>query len=568
MDVRWLLGVVRDPLVRQGAFVGDELAESIGNLRLDGGAHEGDGDIHFVVVGQGGGVAIAGGGNGAAEVHRCALDISGVFEGEGVTVESADLHDTLDLQGLADHGAHCFGEQVERHDFVEDGLRAVEGVNLASLGGEVSDVVCPVVAIAQCCVHCGDGLINSHGVLCAGSHGDKTTVRCMPSTQLPQNSAPKRPLRGEELTQAIATLRAANPGLQWEDFLFGDATTLHCGGQPIAAVRCTTTHDVARAVRALDEAGVDCLIVGGGSNLVVADGELPLVAVVMDSQDITMDMATGVVAADAGVVWDDLVAATVDAGLGGLECLSGIPGTVGATPVQNVGAYGVEISDVVRRVQLYNRHTRQVEWVAPEALELSYRYSNVKFTQRAVVTRVEYQLRTDGQSAPLRFGQLATHLGVDREENCPRRAAADVRDAVLALRRSKGMVYDPADHDTWSAGSFFTNPIVDEATLEGVRAVVVARGGDVDTMPCFESQGGFKLSAAWLIDHAGFSKGYPGEDAPARLSTKHTLALTNRGQATAADIVALARDVRAGVQAVFGVTLEPEPVWVGVSIDG
>ncbi|PRQ12208.1 UDP-N-acetylenolpyruvoylglucosamine reductase [Corynebacterium sp. 13CS0277] len=382
----------------------------------------------------------------------------------------------------------------------------------------------------------------------------------------------------ERLAAARAVIAASAPEVgacvEWvEDFTFAAATTMHVGGRPAAAVRCRSAAAVAAVVGALDAHGVDCLIVGGGSNLVVAEGTLPVVAVVMADEQTTIDPATGIVQAAAGVVWDELVAATVAAGLGGLECLSGIPGTVGATPVQNVGAYGVEIVDVLRRVELYDRQRGVLEWVAPEALELAYRYSNLKFTHRAVVTRVEYTLRTDGQSAPLRFGELARTLGVDPQDTSPRRPVAAVRDAVLGLRRGKGMVHDPDDYDTWSAGSFFTNPIVPAADIDAVKETIAAhlqtvgRAEDFATMPCFDTPAGFKLSAAWLIDRAGFDKGYPGEGAVARLSTKHTLALTNRGNATAADIVALARDIRAGVHAAFGVTLEPEPVWVGVSID-
>ena len=311
---------------------------------------------------------------------------------------------------------------------------------------------------------------------------------------------------------------------------------------------------------------------------------------------VMIDRETGMVRAFAGVEWDQLVAATVEAGLGGLECLSGIPGSVGATPVQNVGAYGAEVAQVLRRVQLYDRTSGELEWVEPSALDLGYRYSNLKFTSRAVVTAVEFQLTTDGLSVPLRFGELARRLGVDADEAAAgeiRRPAADVRQAVLELRAGKGMVLDAADHDTWSAGSFFTNPIVTgEEARDAVVAAVREKCGDAEaeSMPLYPVKGGgasasggagaaagaaagvgepqFKFSAAWLIERAGFAKGWhvPGNDR-ASLSTKHTLALTNRGSATSADVVELARAVRAGVQEAFGVVLEPEPIWVGVSID-
>ena len=293
------------------------------------------------------------------------------------------------------------------------------------------------------------------------------------------------------------------------------------------------------------------------------------------ASEIDIDTDTGLLRADAGVVWDDVVSASIDAGLGGIECLSGIPGSAGATPVQNVGAYGVEIADVLTRVLLLERATGTVEWVSADTLELGYRTSNLKHTGRGVVLAIELQLRTDGLSAPLRFGELARRLGVTvADAEAPgtvRRPASAVREAVLELRRGKGMVHDPADHDTWSAGSFFTNPVIATADAAAVRdAVARLHGAAVaDAMPCYPAgEGHSKLSAAWLIERAGFVRGYPGPEAPVRLSTRHTLALTNRGGATTADLVGLAREVRAGVRDAFGVTLHPEPVWVGVDIDG
>ncbi|AIN81704.1 FAD binding domain protein [Corynebacterium sp. ATCC 6931] len=370
---------------------------------------------------------------------------------------------------------------------------------------------------------------------------------------------------------------------------FSDLTTLRLGGVPRAVVRCSTTDAVVDVVRTLDDANVPLLIVGGGSNLVVADELEPLVAVVIEADNVTMstrghglESVSAIVEAEAGAVWDEVVEMSVDAGFGGLECLSGIPGSAGATPVQNVGAYGAEVSQVLDAVQLYDRATGSVEWVEPESLDLSYRYSNLKFTARAVVLAVRFELSVDGMSAPLRYGELARRLGVDEAEAAAgeiRRPAELVREKVLELRRGKGMVLEYADRDTWSAGSFFTNPIIPENSVETVRAKVAAlRGTDeAANMPAFPAgpghEGAVKLSAAWLIERAGFPKGYPGDGAPARLSTKHTLALTNRGMSgdgtptTAADLVALARDVRAGVEKAFGVTLVPEPVWVGVSID-
>lgn len=366
---------------------------------------------------------------------------------------------------------------------------------------------------------------------------------------------------------------------------FAELTTFHLGGAPQAAVRVTTSEAAAAVVRVLDAAGLPLLVVGGGSNLLVTDDALDVVAVIMDDDHLEIEPSTGLLRAGAGAVWDEVVAASIEAGLGGLECLSGIPGSAGATPVQNVGAYGAEIADVLTRVQLLDRATGTVEWVPASALDLAYRYSNLKFTARGVVLAVEFQLHTDGLSAPLRFGQLAGEPG-------QRRDPAAVREEVLGLRRSKGMVHDPEDHDTWSAGSFFTNPVVPESLADEITQMVAAELGSDEAagMPRFPVDAGsmatggsgaagvaggagngaaealVKLSAAWLIDRAGFAKGFPGVQAPARLSTKHTLALTNRGNASADDVVKLARQVRAGVSEKFGVELEPEPLWIGLEI--
>ncbi|MDK4240601.1 UDP-N-acetylmuramate dehydrogenase [Corynebacterium pseudodiphtheriticum] len=381
-------------------------------------------------------------------------------------------------------------------------------------------------------------------------------------------------------TPELRTLADAGVLERVDGVEFSQLTTFHLGGAPRAAVRAATGEAAAAVVRALDAAGVELLIVGGGSNLLVTDEPLDVVAVIMGDDHLEIDASTGVLRAGAGAIWDEVVAASINAGLGGLECLSGIPGSAGATPVQNVGAYGAEIADVLTRVQLLDRATGTVEWVPASALDLAYRYSNLKFTARGVVLAVEFQLRTDGLSAPLRFGQLAGEPG-------QRRDPADVREEVLGLRCSKGMVHDPEDHDTWSAGSFFTNPVVPETLADEITQVVAAELGadEAAGMPRFPVAAGsmategshtgdsdgaaealVKLSAAWLIDRAGFAKGYPGADAPARLSTKHTLALTNRGAARAVDVVKLARDVRAGVQEKFGVQLEPEPLWIGLEI--
>lgn len=353
-----------------------------------------------------------------------------------------------------------------------------------------------------------------------------------------------------------------------KEVTLAELTTFRVGARPRLTVRCATPSAVVETVRRLDEAGVPLLIVGGGSNLLVTDEKpLDLVVVHPECSGVSIDRETGLLRAEAGAVWDDVVWASIDAGLGGLECLSGIPGSAGATPVQNVGAYGVEVSDVLTRVRLLDRESGETSWVPASSLDLAYRYSNLKFTARGVILEAEFQLRTDGLSAPLRFGELARRLGASSSGE--RRPAAEVRDVVLELRRGKGMVLIDGDHDTWSAGSFFTNPIVAAQIADSVQDKVRRTLGaeEAESMPRFPAaEGRVKLSAAWLIDRAGFDRGYPGEGAPARLSTRHTLALTNRGEASTGDIVALARDVRDGVNRAFGVWLEPEPMWVGCAL--
>ena len=358
------------------------------------------------------------------------------------------------------------------------------------------------------------------------------------------------------------------------DATLAELTTLRIGGRPRALLECATAEAVIAAVRELDAAQRPVLVLGGGSNLVVAGGDLDLVVVAVRNRDLQYVDVAGdaaaagehlIVRAGAGLTWDDLVADTVERGYGGLECLSGIPGSVGATPVQNVGAYGVEVAQVLHRVRWYDRATGRDEWVTPDALELAYRTSVLKNTDRAVVLEVEFRLTPAGRSEPIRYAELAGRLGVEPGE---RADAATVRRTVLELRRGKGMVLDDDDNDTWSAGSFFTNPVIRDEVLPEVRNRVAKKLGDAPAgqMPAFAAPGGTKLSAGWLIERAGFGKGYPSSSSPARLSTKHTLALTNRGAATADDVIALAREVRDGVREAFGVELHPEPVWIGCSI--
>lgn len=326
---------------------------------------------------------------------------------------------------------------------------------------------------------------------------------------------------------------------------------------PVAArlITCDTTAKVVGALTALRDGPGPLLVLAGGSNVLVADDLRDLTVVLLANTEITVE--GNVVRAEAGALWDDVVVASLAHGLGGLECLSGIPGSAGATPVQNVGAYGAEVADTISRVRLFDRETGADSWVSPETLDFGYRHSVLKNSDHAVVLEVEFTLNPDGLSAPLRYGELASRLGA---EAGIRVDAVKVRDAVLALRRGKGMVSDPADHDTWSAGSFFTNPVVPPEVFDRIRD---AAAGPV---PNYPAPNGVKLAAGWLVEQAGFGKGYPGDGAAARLSTKHALALTNRGFAGSADVLALARTVRDGVKAAFGIDLTPEPCLIGCSL--
>jgi UDP-N-acetylmuramate dehydrogenase len=341
-------------------------------------------------------------------------------------------------------------------------------------------------------------------------------------------------------------------------------TTLRLGGPAARFLEPARAEDVADAIRTADRDREPLLVLGGGSNLVVADGGFPGTVVRVANRGSRIEAGAGgrvQLTVEAGEDWDEVVAGTVEAGLGGLECLSGIPGLVGATPVQNVGAYGVEVAQLLISVDLLDRAGGEIRTLATEALGLAYRTSIMKNTDRAVVLRVRFELTDDGLSAPIHYTELARALGVRQGTRVP---VSDARAAVLELRRGKGMVLDPLDHDTWSVGSFFTNPIVAEADLPDVLARIVARVGEDTPVPRYPAgPGAIKLSAAWLIERAGFAKGYAGPGGRVALSGKHTLALTNRGPASTADLLSLAREVRDGVLAAFGVELHPEPVLVG-----
>jgi UDP-N-acetylmuramate dehydrogenase len=328
-------------------------------------------------------------------------------------------------------------------------------------------------------------------------------------------------------------------------------TTLRLGGPPDELVEVTTRDELYAAVAERDQAGVPALVLGSGSNLVIADAGLPGTAVRVATDGIAPDAdatcAGALVTVEAGVEWDRLVQHAIANEWVGFEAMSGIPGTVGAVPVQNVGAYGQEVADTVSAVHCWDRRHAAVRRFAWSDCQFGYRTSVFKRDpDRYVVGAVEFQLRRGSLGAALRYEQLAAALEVPLGTRVP---AESVRTAVLALRRARGMVLDPADHDTWSAGSFFMNPVVDSAQVPTGAPTWTQPGGRV------------KTSAAWLIERAGFGRGYG--DGPARISTKHSLAITNRGGATTEDVLGLARTVVAGVRDRYAITLETEPRLVG-----
>ncbi|OPF83455.1 UDP-N-acetylenolpyruvoylglucosamine reductase [Streptomyces antioxidans] len=339
-------------------------------------------------------------------------------------------------------------------------------------------------------------------------------------------------------------------------------TTFRLGGPANRLLTATTDDEVIAAVREADAAGTPLLVIGGGSNLVIADKGFDGTALHIATSGFTLDGSRLELA--AGENWSAAVARTVRAGLAGIECLAGIPGSAGATPIQNVGAYGQEVSATITEVIAYDRRADEVVTIPNADCAFSYRHSRFKADpDRHVVLRVRFELEdAGGLSAPVRYAETARVLGVEVGDRVP---AAVARETVLGLRAGKGMVLDPGDHDTWSAGSFFTNPVLDRDAHAAFLARVAERLGPDTAPPAFPAGDGLiKTSAAWLIDRAGFTKGYG--TGPARISTKHTLALTNRGRATTEDLLALAREVMAGVEEAFGIRLVNEPVTVGVSI--
>jgi UDP-N-acetylmuramate dehydrogenase len=335
-----------------------------------------------------------------------------------------------------------------------------------------------------------------------------------------------------------------------------ELTTLRLGGPARRFVQARIEGELVEAVRGADSAGDPLLLVAGGSNLVVGDDGFAgtVVQVATTGVQVEDDTCGGVmVSVAAGENWDALVARAVREEWVGIEALSGIPGSVGATPIQNVGAYGQEVAATIASVRCWDRAEARVRTLAVADCGFGYRTSRFKQDPgRFVVLTVRFQFRRGDLGTPVRYAELARRLGVEQGARAP---MSRVREAVLGLRRGKGMVLDPGDHDTWSAGSFFTNPVLSAEQAATLPA---------DAPRWEQPDGTVKSSAAWLIEHAGFAKGH-GNDRVS-LSHKHTLALTNRGGARTADLLALAGEVRRGVQDRFGVRLDNEPVLVGCDL--
>ncbi|MGL5864779.1 MAG: UDP-N-acetylmuramate dehydrogenase [Dermatophilaceae bacterium] len=342
-------------------------------------------------------------------------------------------------------------------------------------------------------------------------------------------------------------------------------TTMRVGGPAARMLFAESASEVIDVLRDADAASEAVAVLAGGSNVVIPDDGFAGTVLRVATRGVeveSVDQCGGVlVTVAAGEPWDDFVIRAVDSEWSGIEALSGIPGSTGATPIQNVGAYGQEVAETVARVRVWDRTEGRVRTLANADCQFTYRHSALKGAGRYVVLDVTFQLVPSSLSQPVRYADLARQLDVPVGSRAP---LADVRAAVLAQRRRRGMVLDPLDHDTWSCGSFFTNPILSPAQFGALEARVTHHVNvDPEGLPRYPgSDGTVKTSAAWLIERAGFGKGH-GMPGPAALSTKHTLAVTNRGGASSSDVLALAREVRDGVEAVFGVRLMNEPVIVG-----
>jgi UDP-N-acetylmuramate dehydrogenase len=332
-------------------------------------------------------------------------------------------------------------------------------------------------------------------------------------------------------------------------------TTFEIGGPARWFAEATTESDIEAAVAFANDRKLRLFVLGGGSNLLVSDAGFDGLVLYIALRGVDLRGAT--LSAAAGESWDALVARSVDAGLAGIECLSGIPGTVGGTPVQNVGAYGQEVSRTIQTVRVFDRTTRT--WADLKNAECGFSYRRSRFNQgadrdRFIVSRVAYQLEQDAPAA-VTYADLKRYF---KDKNVSTPSLQQVRTAVLGIRLGKGMVVTPDNPERRSAGSFFKNPVVPMSQVSRIAAAAHVLEDDVPRYPAGAAE--VKLPAAWLLEHAGFVKGY--RLGAAAVSARHTLALVNHGSATAADITALRDAIQSRVRELFGVSLDPEPVWV------
>jgi UDP-N-acetylmuramate dehydrogenase len=331
-------------------------------------------------------------------------------------------------------------------------------------------------------------------------------------------------------------------------------TSLRVGGPAKNIINVSTEAEIIAAIEGAGDSPV--LIIGGGSNVLISDGgfEGTVIHIANNQAESEVDACSGAtLTIGAGENWDDFVAATISRGFAGLETLSGIPGTVGAAPIQNIGAYGHEVSEFITRVRTYDRENKAIKTFTNAECEFEYRNSHFKkHPGRYIVISVQFQIRRGEVSTPITYAELAKKLGIAVGEKA---SVVDTRKAVMELRASKGMLLNPDDKDSWSAGSFFTNPIVSSEIASALP----------ESAPKWPmADGRVKTSAAWLIENSGIDKGQ--SHGGARISTKHVLALTNTGNATAEELIQLAREVRASVESKFGITLEPEVNLIGLSL--
>lgn len=363
-----------------------------------------------------------------------------------------------------------------------------------------------------------------------------------------------------------------------ENTVLADLTTIRVGGPAHTLLRPATEEELLETVRAVWQRGDEWLLIGGGSNMVISDEGYDgtvIHIVTRGIQVVSQDDNSLRIRVQAGESWDALVARLVARGWAGLEALSGIPGSVGAAPIQNIGAYGQEVASALDGIDFLDYSSGELEHLTTEQLELGYRNSVIKSGRAGLVVAVYFTL-TASATSTVHYEQLANALGVNIGDDVP---VQQVRDTVLALRASKAMVLDPNEPDSVSCGSFFTNPIVSESVArqlptdaprwviddEPATDIAVPLGA-IPALPPEPKQRLVKLSAAWLIEHSGVNKGYRLPGSRAAVSTKHSLAIVNRTGATAAEISELSRYIAARVRSEYGIRLQPEPMAVGVDL--